>query len=356
MISAKPLSDEQVAMFLSSVDSSLALEPVSLEDIENTYLSDCLVEDEMLLSAITTKNNRLKATMSALVRSIDKALGGKIKSGEEFYSLISEKLKGRVISSAIVSNPRKAGQYAVITALIPFSDGQSVSIIFYAPDDDPLKINDTDTLIAFRFLLNKRDITHIVSPIEGKDLSLTQTCSNIANLVLKNTDKFTANKEKAAAEAKEIESIQEQTEAALIEANKLAEVADKNKVKLESTTANVAKLTAKLARVKETNAGLDADIASLKAKGEPQADGPEVKGNSSNDANDPKERTSALRLLKTPLTKSNELNVRLSDLMQKEDDDSYNIYDDWGGVTNQARLNRHKYPSKSCRRPNRGRK
>lgn len=257
---AKGLTENQEQLMFSSADAALNLEPASLEDIVNTHLFDFPVGDELLLSAITTKNNRLKATMAALVREMNSALGGKLQAGEEFYSLIGEKLKGRVISSAIVSKPRKTGQFAVITALIPLSDGQSISIIFYAPDDDPLKINETDTLIAFRFLLNKRDITHIVAPLEGKDLSLKQTCANLAELALKNTDKFTANKEKSNAEAATLLSIQEQTEAALNEANQIAEQADEKSTQIPELNNSIADLNEKLERNTEANRLLEIEI------------------------------------------------------------------------------------------------
>lgn len=262
------LSAEQEEMMFSCVEAELNLEPVTLEDINNTYLSNYMVEDELLLSAITTKHNRLKATMAALVREINKSLGGTLKAGEEFYSLISEKLKGRVISSAIVSKPRKAGQFAIISALIPLSDGQSVSIIFYAPDDDPLEINDSDTLIAFRFLLNKRDITHIVAPIEGKDLSLRQTCTNIANLAIKNSERFTANKSKSIAETETLSQLQEKIETALNEANNIAESAEIKSEEIQKFKTAIERDTPKLLRQKEANDLLQNEIDSLTTKGQ----------------------------------------------------------------------------------------
>ncbi|MGF1905255.1 hypothetical protein [Aliivibrio salmonicida] len=310
---AKGLTENQEQLMFSSADAALNLEPASLEDIVNTHLFDFPVGDELLLSAITTKNNRLKATMAALVREMNSALGGKLQAGEEFYSLISEKLKGRVISSAIVSKPRKTGQFAVITALIPLSDGQSISIIFYAPDDDPLKINETDTLIAFRFLLNKRDITHIVAPIEGKDLSLKQTCANLAELALKNTDKFTANKEKSNAEAATLLSIQEQTEAALNEANQIADQADEKSTQIPELNNSIADLNEKLKRNTEANRLLEIEINSRRVI-EPQGNGPlDKKEQATNDSNSLANNISAQEQLHVDLMRDHGYEVTFND-------------------------------------------
>lgn len=45
--------------------------------------------------------------------------------------------------------------------------------------------------MAFRFLLNKRDVTHIVAPIGGRDVSLQQVSQALANLAERNSAKFT---------------------------------------------------------------------------------------------------------------------------------------------------------------------
>ena len=112
------------------------------------------------------------------------------------------------MGNAIVSKPRKAGLVAIMTAEIPISDGQSVFVFFHAPDDDPLKIEADDTLIAFKFALNKRDITHVVSPRAGRDISLKQTTQAISNVVEANSEKFQANRSIAKASKEELEALQ----------------------------------------------------------------------------------------------------------------------------------------------------
>lgn len=262
VLGVKPLTQEQSDTMFSGPDSQLNLESATFEEIQETLFDGVPYFDEpdQLLSAITTKSNRLSRTMAAFCRELDKGLGGKITSGEEYYSLIGEKLKGKVVSSAIVSKPRKVGAYAVVTALIPLSDGQSVSVLFYAPDDDPLKINDTDTLIAFRFLLNKRDITHIVAPIKGKDLSLKQTVGNIAELALKNTDKFTANRAKQAEQNESLTTIQDETERLLEAAAAMADEVEVLKGQKSTVAKDIASTKAKLDKLNEANESLKAEV------------------------------------------------------------------------------------------------
>nr|AKN37061.1 Phage protein [Vibrio cyclitrophicus]AKN38230.1 hypothetical protein [Vibrio splendidus] len=262
VLGVKPLTQEQSDTMFSGPDSQLNLESATFEEIQETLFDGVpyFDEPEQLLSAITTKSNRLSRTMAAFCRELDKGLGGKITSGEEYYSLIGEKLKGKTVSSAIVSKPRKVGAYAVVTALIPLSDGQSVSVLFYAPDDDPLKVNDTDTLIAFRFLLNKRDITHIVAPIKGKDLSLKQTVGNIAELALKNTDKFTANRAKQAEQNEALTSIQDETERLLEAAAAMADEVEELKGQKSTVAKDIASTKAKLDKLNEANESLKAEV------------------------------------------------------------------------------------------------
>ncbi|WP_070962888.1 hypothetical protein [Vibrio sonorensis] len=195
-----------------SSDKALELEPVKFEEIDSTYLSEFPIYDDILLSAVTSTKTKLSKTMAAFMRSLNKALSGTgIKAGQkaEFYDDGGQSVEQ---VGVLLSKPRKAGMFAVMTAQIPCSDGQSVSIIFYAPDEDPLKITNDDTLIAFRFLLNKRDITHKVAPNQGRDISLAQTTQALSNLLEKNSAKFKANLVKAMAARKEFADKQEELE------------------------------------------------------------------------------------------------------------------------------------------------
>lgn len=257
----KKLNQEQTAMLLSGVGCELQLEPVSLEDVEQTYLLDALVADDHLLSAITTRVNKLERTMRAFVKSLNGSLAGsELVAGAD---VDPDKSGGKAVGNAIVSKPRKAGVYAIITALIPISDGQSISIIFYAPDDDPLKITANDTLIAFRFLLNKRDITHIVAPNNGKDISLRMTTTSLADALNKNSAKFAANQEKVTGEKAALEETQAALEDAVSETESLSdsiELTTPDAKRIESSNDRLAK---KVANLKSSNQLLEDEITAF---------------------------------------------------------------------------------------------
>ncbi|UTM60483.1 hypothetical protein L4174_023750 (plasmid) [Photobacterium sp. CCB-ST2H9] len=189
--------DELDIIFSAEPDDSLLLESCSLEDIDTTLFYGMESSNDLMLEAITTKKLRLKKTMLAFKRSLDASLTG--------TGVLT-------IGDVETSKPRKNGHIAIMTGRIELSDGQSVSVIFHAPDDDPLTINDDDTLIAFRFMLNSKDITHIVAPAGGKEISLKQVVVSISNLVEKNSASFTEKQSEKRALKTELENALSETE------------------------------------------------------------------------------------------------------------------------------------------------
>lgn len=263
---AKPLSNEQIAELMSGDTAAMMLEPVTIEEIEHTYLLDAVTVPELLLSAITTKRQRLDKTMKAFVKSMRAAMNGTdITAGVQLTDLEDGGTKQTLIDP-IISKPRKAGLVAVITALIPFNDGQSVSVLFYAPDDDPLKITNDDTLIAFRFLLNKRDITHIVSPNNGRDISLKQTTMALANAVEKNHAKFTANKAKANEEKAALEEKQETLRSLTDGVADIEGKVTKIQAEVKSSDDEAATYDKRLTKQRRVVVDLESELEGIKAK------------------------------------------------------------------------------------------
>ncbi len=242
----------------------LELEPVKFEEIDSTYLGNFPTYNDLVLSAITSTKAKLNRTMAAFMRSLNKSLAGtNIQAGQraEFYDDGGQSIEQ---VGVLLSKPRKAGLFAVMTAQIPCSDGQSVSIIFYAPDEDPLKITNDDTLVAFRFLLNKRDITHKVAPNQGKDISLAQTTQAIANLLERNSAKFRANLNKALASRKEFADKEDELERLQDELTRtLASISEIEKINTE-LTGRKAQLHKERQEVEQRFTGLQAKISDFK--------------------------------------------------------------------------------------------
>ena len=98
-----------------------------------------------------------------------------------------------------VSKPLTKGGVANVVAWFEMDDGQAVGVFFHNPDKTPKKINPTDEMISYKWVLNKKDITIAVAPEQGKDLIIRTVAKRIMQLVEKNHDRFIkANGDKAA--------------------------------------------------------------------------------------------------------------------------------------------------------------
>lgn len=258
----KALTTEQ---YLSAMgDDSMMFEAVTLEELEATHLYDLESDHQMMMEAITTTKNRIERTMAAFTRELNKMLNG---TGME--ALVAE-----------IGQPRKAGQVAVMMARIPLSDEQSISVVFHSPTNDPGKITETDELVAFRFLLNKRDITHVVAPSGGRDISLKQTCLTLANLAERNSAKFQSKQAETKAKEAELITVQSATEALEAETADAVEKADTMAASLEAAKKAEEKAAAQLSKQVSRNDELRKKLAAL--------GGTAIPGNTSDEQQEPK--------------------------------------------------------------------
>ncbi|MCZ4061352.1 internal head protein [Pantoea sp. LMR881] len=138
-----------------------------------------------MFEAVSTTKQRLAQTMRAFVRVLNRGLNGTgITAGT--HDAGTDETGLAVVGGAMIGNVRKVSGVPVMTAKIPCTDGQSVSLIFHSPTADGAKLVSSDALVAFKFLLNKRDVTHVVAPIGGRDMSLDQTAQTLSNLIERN--------------------------------------------------------------------------------------------------------------------------------------------------------------------------
>lgn len=249
---ATPLSEQQYLDALG--DDSMMLEPATLEEIEATYLYGLDGRGEQAFTdAIVTTHQRIDRTMGAFNRALNQAL-----TGTEIQA-----------ADAKVGDPKKAGDVAVLSAEIPLSDGQSIFVIFHSPSNDPGKITAADTLVAFRFLLNKRDVTHVVAPSKGRDISLKQTTMALANLAERNSTKFAAKQADNKAKAEELATLEADTEQHMKQAELLSEQVDTLADAKGSTDAELAKVNGQLASQIQRNEELRKTLAGLGKVAEP---------------------------------------------------------------------------------------
>ena len=166
------------------------LEAMTMAEIEaSEYGTFSLDGNDMLLEAINTTRNRVTQTMRAFIRALSQKLNGTgITAGNDSAGDADDGTKS--IGGANVGRVRKISGLAVLPAIIPLSDGQTVTVMFHSPSGDQARIAPTDTLVAFQFLLNKKDVTHVVAPMGGQAMSLSQVTMVLSNLIEKNTQKF----------------------------------------------------------------------------------------------------------------------------------------------------------------------
>lgn len=191
-----PLTTQQISAVLDADENSLLLESVHIADIEQTYYPNAEPVPAMMLEAIKAKAARLETRIIGFSNTLNKYLSP----------------TGIEVTGREISKPKKSGSVAIQVAKINLSDGQSISLVFHAPDEDPLRIKPDDTLIAFRFMVNSRDVTHAVAPAGGRDVSRSQMALALSNLVEKNSAKFSAAQEKNQAQNTALEEAKAQME------------------------------------------------------------------------------------------------------------------------------------------------
>ncbi|MFP2587814.1 head protein [Escherichia coli] len=247
-------------------DDDLLLEAATLEDIELAYMgNEILVEsDEAMFESITTTRIRLAQTMRAFVRALNRGLNGtNISAGTDE---VGEDDNGRnSIGGAIIGRVRRVANIPVLTALIPLTDGQTTSIIFHSPTADGAKIKSSDELVAFQFLLNKRNVTHVVAPIGGRDVSLSQVCQALSNLIERNSEKFKKAKARQDKMKADIDGYLNEADKLAEERSVLIDQVDTAQQGLTDKRESLVELQKKLADQKALNAQLQAKRDQLKA-------------------------------------------------------------------------------------------
>lgn len=214
---------------------------------------------DLIAEAVTAVKNRLDRMMTALIR---------------VFSRHSSEVEP--LDKPNIGPDRKNALFAYKTVTFTFSDGQTVSILFHSPGSDPMKLHSNDTLIAYRWMLNRRDITAIVSPEKGRDITLQTMARRIMQLVEENSEKFKANNEKR----------QEQKEKLAALESEQGEVSQR----VESLTQENASLSGdiesaddRIARLRERLASMGEDEREGSGAGTGSTDTPEGNGDDAGD-------------------------------------------------------------------------
>lgn len=213
---------------------------------------------DTVYEAVTAIYNRLGSTAKALARVFSRNLSNGLSIDGEPY----------------VGPDRRNALFAYKTVTLSASDGQTISILFHSPDDNPRKFTPSETLIAYRFMLNKKDITATVAPVRGVELTLNIMASKMAQLLEANSPKFIKANEDREAVANELSEVSAKREELR---GKIAENIGKEATineKIAAEDRKAAKLASQLTDVRERNENLKAMAeADVKAEAGAEAQG-----------------------------------------------------------------------------------
>lgn len=106
-----------------------------------------------------------------------------------------------------ITDPFKQAGTTNIVAIYELSDGQTVSIYLHNPDTTPNKLAPTDAMVAWKWLLNRRDVTAVVSPEKGQELSPLTIGRRVMALAEKNSPAFVKANANRAEKLKALDSL-----------------------------------------------------------------------------------------------------------------------------------------------------
>ncbi len=252
--SAKELNEKWYLLIADRREEALLLESASFDEIDRAYNGGDPIEDDIFEAIRVQQFSRTQQKMAALQRIFNRALAS--DTGENPITC----------EAPTIGKPKTSGLFATVTVQFPFSDGQTVSIVFHSPDNNAKKIGPSDEIIAFRWLLNKRDITHAVSPEDGQEVSLESIGKRISQLVRKNSEKFQKQQKPLMEQKVKLQELKGQVSAAETQShNLMAELkqAEEDALKVDDA---IAKAKKELEALQAENQTLEARIAALSAE------------------------------------------------------------------------------------------
>jgi len=257
---AKVITERDYQELITGELGNMMFETATIEELESTYLYGAVEHNQMtmLLEAISTTRIRLDKTMNALARQIDSSLGGDI-AVKPF-----EKGIGRF--GVQVGRPLSTGVFPTITARIGLSDGQSIGVVFHAPSAEGRKMASSDNITAFRFMLNSRDITHVIAPQGAKDLTLKSSSLSIANLAQRNSSSFKAKLGETNAQRDKLKDAQDLAEKLEAEIPELEKVVTKGRSEVDNLQSQQSELESDIAAEKEKQDSLRSDLENARKK------------------------------------------------------------------------------------------
>lgn len=202
-------------------DNALMLDSVCAKDFYED--ADAVLE----MDALITPYQQLERKMNIMMRVMERIGGEGVKP-----------------VAMQITSPFKKNGVVQVAVIFELSDGQTATILFHNPDSTPSKLAPTDELISWKWMLNKKDVTIVVAPEQGKDLKIQEVCRRILRLADKNSAAFARANAKRAERLKAIEDAKaenEQLQAQLDSLNKQIEILEMQVDEAKAQNAEIAK-------------------------------------------------------------------------------------------------------------------
>lgn len=160
------------------------LEPLDFDD----FVSELEQNGEILQGATQAAFDALVVQNRVLPRKMQ-LVGKALNRAGSDLKVVDEGVK--------VSEPYKSRGITMVGAVFELTDGQTISILFHNKDTTPNRLSPDDNLIAWRWLLNRKDITIVVAKENGKDQNINAIARKVMILAEKNSRRFVeANKKR----------------------------------------------------------------------------------------------------------------------------------------------------------------
>lgn len=201
-------------------------------------LADPENESVLQLDALVTPFKLLDKRMGLLRAAMDRVSGVTVKT-----------------VAMQVSDPFKQRGTAQVAVVYELSDGQSISVYLHNPDSDPGKINPDDELVSWKWMLNKKDLTIVVAPEQGKDLNVREVARRLMRLADKNSAAFARANANRAARLSAIDGLQ--TEVGALQSELSAAQKDLELAQLEWDEFEFARIEAEKKKAQDPTAPQD---------------------------------------------------------------------------------------------------
>jgi len=145
----------------------LILDPITMPDIEAD------ADAELVLDALVVQYGQLQRKMQQLQRVLQQTSGS-----------------GPTVDAMSVSKPLRIRGEINVVVLFALTDGQSITVYFHSAGSSPSKVQQSDELISWRWMLNKKDVTILVAKENGQELNPRIISRRIMTVAARNSARF----------------------------------------------------------------------------------------------------------------------------------------------------------------------